>query len=717
MSDTKTATKKTKDAFPDYFNRDLSWIEFNRRVLSEALRTEKPLLERLKFLAIVSANFDEFYMIRVASIKRLFESGNSIMCPSGISPARQLQEVRRLIRGIVEKQYRCLLDEIIPKLEKEGIIFHRSGSFSDAQLSWLNRRFQDEIFPVLTPVRFIPGEPYTSYGNIRLHIAFLMEPRPGQPNTEAGERVAVVQIPTSVSRTVYIPEAGDKLGFTFLETIICQFADHLFPGYDVKEHLVFRVTRDADVGVDETRDDDFVEAMEQVINRREHGTVVRMSASRTSKRLLEMLKESLGLEDSEIFEIEQPLDPTGFFEIAGVKGYDHLKFEPWKSIEPLAFPEDESMFEALKRRDVLLNLPYEAFSPVVRFAAEAAVDPKVLAIKMTLYRTSGDSPIVEALELAAQNGKHVTVLVELKARFDEARNISWAERLARAGVIVVYGIAELKVHAKALLVVRKDEFGMKRYLHLSTGNYNDKTARMYSDVCLFTSRDDLCYEAGLFFNAITGYSAIPVLNKLVMAPNALKPRLLSMIDREVQKSSPESPGLIMLKMNSLADTDMIDALYKASASNVEVLLNIRGICMLVPGVSGRSEGIRVVSTIDRYLEHTRAFYFKNGGQEEVWCASADWMPRNLKGRVELMFPIEQDDLKRRVKEMIEAYFEDNTQSWVLSSDGSYHPLQFAEGEDPYQVQKRLYQKAQKLNKTPDLTDKKIFNVRKTPPKA
>lgn len=714
------ASAYVKDTYPRFFNRELSWIEFNRRVLNEALRPEKPLLERLKFLAIVSANFDEFFMVRVASIKRQHQNGNFVTCPSGMSPARQLQEIRRQVRSVVETQYRCLLSEIIPKMGEQGLIYHPVGSFSDNQLLYLQRFFQEEVFPLLTPVRFVQGESYTNFGNIRLHVAFLLQKLDGISSLVQDnhfEQVAIVQIPTSISRAVFIPEQGDKAGFTFLETVVCQYAGQLFPGFSIKEHMVFRITRDADLGVDETQDEDFVEAMEQIISHREHSTVVRLTISRTSPKLLNLFKESLHLEDSEIFEVEQPLDPTGFFEIAGLRPFDHLRYDANRPVDPIDFPDDESMFDAIRRRDILLSHPYESFTPVIRLVQEAATDPAVLALKMTLYRTSGDSPIVEALELAAQNGKQVTVLVEIKARFDEARNISWAERLSKAGVIIIYGIAQLKVHAKSLLIMRKESTGIKRYLHLSTGNYNDKTARLYSDIGLFTSRDDLCYEAGLFFNAITGYSAIPVLNKLVMAPNAMKPRLIKLIEREISKSSEETPGVIIAKMNSLVDVDIIEALYKASQSNVRIRLNIRGICMLVPGIQGRSENIRVTAIIDRYLEHTRALYLRNGGQDEVYLSSADWMPRNLEGRIELLFPVEQEDLKARVKAMLELYMLDNCQSYELQADGQYKAVSPGKGEEIIQAQDRFYKSACELNRNTQKTDKKVFNVRRIPPKT
>lgn len=701
-----------------FFNRELSWIEFNRRVMLEAFKEDKPLLERLKFLAIVSSNFDEFFMVRVASLKRQYQNGNYTTCPSGMSPGVQLTEIRRRVRHIMSQQMEHLLEVILPALAPQGIVYYGPGKLTDAHGQYLQRFFQTEVFPLLTPVRFDPGEAYINFSNLRLHIAFKLRRHTDDPALalDEPEKVAVVQVPSSINRLVYLPEAKDILGFTFLEHVIVQYAASLFPGYDILEHMVFRLIRDADFAVDETREEDFVEAMERVLHNRDRSSVVRMTASPTSKSLLATLQTALKLEDSEVFQIPQPLDPSVFMEIAFARGFEHLRVDAWKPVENIAFAEEGSFWDAIKQRDIMLAMPYESFAPVVRMVQVAAEDPAVLAIKMTLYRTSGDSPMVQALEKAARNGKHVTVMVEIKARFDEQRNIAWAERLSEAGVIVVYGIVGLKVHAKALMVVRKEEQGIKRYLHLSTGNYNDRTARVYADLCLFTCRDDYAYEAGLFFNAITGYSAIPVLNKLIMAPNALKPRLLQMIEREIQKSNPDNPGCIMVKMNALVDVDMIEALYAANKAQVQISLNIRGICMLVPGVQGLSENIKVVSVIDRNLEHTRAVYFGNGGQSELYLSSADWMPRNLEGRVELMFPIEDPVIKDEIKAGLDLYFVDNCQSYDLGPDGTWTKRSPEPGQAPFAAQERMYRWASKRNSNKLQAKQKEFTVRRKPPK-
>jgi len=705
---------------PLYFNRELSWIEFNRRVLEQAKDRELPLLARLKFIAIVSSNFDEFFMVRVASVKRQFKNGNYVGCPSGMSPLEQLKEIRLRIKQIVKEQYEVLLGEILPELANQGIVYYQPENYSELHKLYSQQYFRDELFPLLTPVRLEPGEAYINFSNLRLHVAFRMKKVSDGNVAEANdekERIAIVQVPSSLNRILYLPEEGNVLGFTFLEQIIIEHAEVLFPGYSIIDHLVFRLTRDADFSIDETNDEGFVEAMEQVLHHRNRSTVVRLNVSNTSGFLRKSLQTLLRLEDSEVFEVKSPLDPGGFMEIAFLRGFDHLREEAWKPVDSIAFPDDKPVCEVIREGDKLLCLPYESFQPVIRMVQEAAVDPQTLAIKMTLYRTGGDSPIVQALETAARNGKHVTVLVEIKARFDEQQNIEWAEKLSEAGVIVIFGIVGLKVHAKALLIIRREEKGIKRYLHLSTGNYNDKTAKIYSDICLFTCRDDLSYDAGLFFNAITGYSVIPVLAKLSMAPNSLKPRLLHLIEREAERSFPGEPGVIIAKLNSLVDVDVIEALYKASQRGVHITLNIRGVCMLVPGVTGVSENIRVFSIVDRFLEHTRVFYFRNGRQDEVYLSSADWMPRNLEGRVELMFPVEDAVLKETIKEMLDTYGKDSSKAMDLQSDGTYLKVELGKKMRGFNAQEVLYRSIERKNVRSKLENKMEFEVRRRPPKT
>ncbi|HKJ85301.1 MAG TPA: polyphosphate kinase 1 [Spirochaetia bacterium] len=708
---------------PRYVNRELSWLEFNARVLHQALRTDVPLLERLKFLCIVTSNFDEFFMVRVASVKRQIKNGDFAQCPSGIAPSTLLDQIITRTRELVEQKYRCLIDDVLPGLAAAGLVLRRPDEYASAQASFITKLFQEEIFPVLTPVRATEGQEVPYVTNLRLHAAFIVEPqRDANLISEDGEQatgkfLAIVQIPSSLDRIIFLPDEAGRVSFTLLEDVIVQHAAALFPGYRVVSHCIFRVTRDADMGVDEERDEDFVEAMEQVLAYREFSEPVRLSVSRGAGELRKILARVIGIDESEVFDKGEPLDTGALMGLTSLPGLDDLKYPRWPHYESPDVDPDESIWDSIRKRDILFHHPYESFDPVIRLLQEAASDSSVLAIKMTLYRTSGDSPVVRALEKAAEAGKQVTVLVEIKARFDEERNISWAERLERAGVIVIFGIARLKVHGKALLIVRREQHGVRRYVHLGTGNYNDKTARLYTDFGLLTASPDIAYEAGLFFNAITGYSAIPALNKLVMAPVGLKTRLLQLIDRETRRSSSDMPGRIDAKLNSLADPDVIEALYRASQAGVRVRLTIRGICMLVPGVNGLSENITVVSIVDRYLEHARVIYVHNGGAPELYASSADWMPRNLERRVELMFPIEDADARARVVAMLQLSFADTTNAHRMQPDGSYLPPSDTRTSKAIRSQEALQTIARERTRSTDVTNQKVFEVRRKAPRG
>jgi polyphosphate kinase len=565
-----------------------------------------------------------------------------------------------------------------------------------------------EILPLLTPLRIDEEGPLPAIESFRIHAAFLLE-KEGAPEEE---KISIVRIPSVLDRIIWLP--SKKKGGTcwaLLEDLVTTWAYALYPGCTIKESFLFKINKDADFSVDEKRDEDFIEAMEEVLEGRERSKAVRMVYSPGSARIRAYLLERLGLEEKDLYEVDGPLNLGSLYDLVLVRGFDHLREKPWKIHASPAFPEDESLWDRISQADVVLHFPYQSFDPVVRFFLEAASDPQVVAIKTALYRTSGNSPIVKALEQASLAGKHVTAVVELKARFDEERNISWANRLEKAGVIVVYGLAHLKVHSKVSVVMRRENGRIKRYTHLSTGNYNEKTARFYEDICLFTAQEEIAYDAGLLFNMLTGYSAAQNMRKLVIAPIALKRRLLDLIDREIRRSSPEAPGRIMAKMNALADTEIINALYRASAAGVKVLLNVRGICTLVPGVPGLSENIRVVSVVDHYLEHSRIYYFANTGEEDLYLASADWMPRNLERRVELMFPVLQEDCKRLVYGILNDYFRDNSQAWLLDSQGAWSRLRPAAGETPFRVQTGLLARAS----APAGTARTEFTVRRSPP--
>ena len=724
-----------------YINRELSWIEFNARVLSEAENPEVPLLERLKFLSIVSSNFDEFFMVRVASVKRQHRLQQTGTCPTGMSPGEQMEAIQKRVAELTEAKYRVLLDEIFPALAERGLLRVRREDWDSEQQAFVRRFFREQVFPVLTPVRVATADALQSIGNLRLHAAFLLERGADgdaavgladSASAEAedtafqaaigdGRILALVQVPPSLDRLVYLPvEHPDRVAFTFLEQVILSEAYQLFNGFNVVEQCLFRVTRDADFGVDEERDEDFMEAMEQVLETRDRSDVVRLNINRGSRRLRDLLTTGLGLKPGEVFESADPLELRNLMDVVAVDGYNDLR-DPHRS--PMQSPwvdEDEPIWDSIRRRDILLHHPYESFDPVIRMVQEAAEDPETLAIKMTLYRTSGNSPVIRALEQAAENGKQVSVMVELKARFDEERNIGWAQRLQRAGVVVVYGIARLKVHAKALMVIRRERDGIRRYVHLGTGNYNDKTAKLYTDLSLLTCNELIAFDVGRVFNAITGYSVIPGLNLLSMAPVGLKRRLLELIQREATRAAGGASGLIIAKLNSLADPEVIEALYEASRAGVEIRLNIRGICMLVPGVSGTSETIRVVSVIDRYLEHSRAFYFENGGNPEVYLSSADWMPRNLDKRVELMAPIENPDIRRRIRRILDLFFVDNTKAHVLQPDGSW-VRQTPEGAgdtapEPMRAQEAAYRRIRDRLSDDEPENRQEFKVRRQPPR-
>jgi polyphosphate kinase len=718
-----------------YFNRELSWIEFNARVLEEALQDSVPLLERLRFLTIVSSNFDEFFMVRVAGLKAQAASNPDWKDSSGLTVREQLDRISARVHELVRVQYACLMNDVLPGLAKEGIFYVGPKSYTQGHIQYLDGFFMANVFPLLTPLRSAEDGGLPSIGNLRLHAAFLLRNDIAVPNgplasflettgvlpevresfSDSGARkpFAIVQIPASLPRVVWLPSEGEERHFTLLDDVVCTFAQRLFPGFSIEENMLFKVARDADFAVDEDRDDDYIAAMQEVLVSRLSSVPVRLICTGESPTILASLREGMGLTDADIYTVPGMIDISTLVELANIDGFDKLKNPSWKNYWPVDLPADVPLWDELKRTDVLLHVPYNSYDPVLRFVNDAADDPSVLAIKMTLYRTSGDSPIVRALERAARAGKHVTVFVEIKARFDEERNISWAHRLEDVGVIVVYGIALLKVHAKILLVVRREDEGVRRYVHLSTGNYNDKTARFYVDMSLFTSNQDIANDATLFFNMISGYSAIMATKRLVMAPIDLKPKLIALIDREIERSTPERPGLIMAKMNSLADTEMIDALYRASRSGVRVMLNVRGICMLVPGVPGMSENITVVSVIDRYLEHTRIFWFANSGADELYLASADWMSRNLDRRVELMFPVLQDDIRKTVLDILRLYFADNVKARYLQPDGSWILRKPAKGETPIRIQEVLHEAEKKKRELFEQEPQREFVVRRT----
>lgn len=700
-----------------FFNRELSWIEFNGRVLHQALRKELPLLERLQFLSIITSNFDEFFQVRVASVKRMQFSDPDKSDVSGLKPKMVLKQISARSHQIIRTQHDCLKNDVLPAMAKKGICYVKPEDFSAAQSDFALNFFLNEVLPLLTPLR-TDTEVFPHIGNLTENVAFLLKPISGIRNaneilkgSDDLPRISFVQIPSGIPQIVWLPSENGRKQFALTEEIIEQYGTHLFPGFAVEETLLFKIARDADFAVDEDSGRNFVDAMEEVLVQRQSSFPVMMACNQTSETITKFLMEKMELCEDDVYRIDGILNPGALMELRDIDD-GTMSFPEWQNFYSVNLPRDEYYWDTLKQHDVLLHVPYESYDPVVKFISDAADDPKVLAIKMTLYRTGKDSPIVAALERAARNGKQVVVLVELKARFDEERNIAWANQLENAGVTVIYGLVNLKVHAKIIMVMRRESETIRRYAHLATGNYNPRTAKIYSDLSLFTSNNEIVNDATLFFNLVTGYSTLQSMKQLGMAPVTLKSKILSMIQREIERSDPEHPGLIMAKMNALTHEEVIEALYKASQAGVKVLLNVRGVCMLVPGVKGLSENIKVVSIVDRYLEHSRIFYFQNGGDDEIYLSSADWMPRNLDRRIELMFPILDEKVFEEVKEILDVYFEDNENALELSENGTWSEIPVKNDEPLLRAQEVLYKKYKRRSESSVKTPKIEFEVRR-----
>ena len=660
-------SKREAEAPSHFINRELSWLEFNDRVLREGLSRDLPLLERLKFLAIVSSNLDEAFMIRVAGLMQQRAAGVRQRDPSGMTPSQQLAAFNQRAHRMVEEQA-VGIREALAELATQGLRVVERADWTDAHREFLRSWFSKELLPVLTPLAVQELDPCPLLPGLQLHVAAVL----GRGSAEdSSERIVVVPVPGSFARFVDL-HAEDALCLTRLEDVIAAHVDVLFPGREVLATAVFRVTRDADVAIQDDDAGDLLQAIEEaVLDRRRRGPVRLSINAGADSRIKTWLTTWLDMRPEEVYEVDGMLDAKALMEIANRPEYENLKIPDWPPRRPRDLIGKDDLWLAIQEDDVMLFHPYESFDPVVQLLELAADDPYVLSIKQTLYRTSGDSPIVRALQRAGENGKEVTVLVELKARFDEERNITWARRLEDAGCHVIYGVAGFKTHAKALLIVRREPRGIRRYVHLATGNYNDKTARLYSDIGLMTCNRDIATDVSSFFNLLTGCSEVVGWSKLAVAPVGLRQRLIELIQREAQVSTPDAPGLIMAKMNSLEDREMCEALYAASKAGVKIMLNIRGICCLRPGVKGLSENIEVYSVVDRYLEHARVFYFRNGGHEELYLSSADWMRRNLSRRLEILFPVLSPRLGRRLIDTLKTYFADNVKAHQLQPDGTY----------------------------------------------
>ncbi|WP_051188087.1 RNA degradosome polyphosphate kinase [Brevibacillus thermoruber] len=674
-----------------YINRELSWVAFNERVLEEAARPENPLFERLKFIAIASSNFDEFFMVRVAGLKDQVKAGFAKPDnKSGMTPREQLEAIWERTQVVMNKLFAVLKHEILPELERVGIRFLKTAQLQDEQRAFVHDFFHHRLYPVLTPMAVDASHPFPMLLNKSLNLAVLLE---NAEEPEEGPLFAVVQVPAVVPRFLALPSPAGEAHFILLEDVIREHMDTLFQGYSILETSAFRITRNADLTIDEDETEDLLEAIQEELKKRKMGEPVRLAVDASMSDFLKRtLQDWLELEDSEVYRIDGPLDPSFFFKFYGLPGYDALRFEPYPPQPPRDLLGSADLFETIRQRDVLLHHPYESFDPVVEFVQRAADDPNVLAIKQTLYRVSGDSPIVNALLRAADNGKQVTVLVELKARFDEENNIVWAKRLEKAGCHVIYGIVGLKTHSKITLVVRAENGELRRYVHLSTGNYNDTTARIYTDLGMFTSREAFGEDASHFFNHLSGYSKPPAWKVITTAPAGLRERFLGLIEREIAHSQAGKPARIIAKMNALTDKEIIEALYKASCAGVKIDLIVRGICCLRPGIEGVSENIRVISIVGRFLEHSRIYCFHNGGEADVFLSSADWMTRSMIARVEILFPVLQEDLKERILHILDIMLRDDAKARVLQPDGQYRPVA-AQGPHPLNSQHYFWEEA------------------------
>ena len=671
---------------PEYFyNRELSWLKFNLRVLKEAMVKDTPLLERLKFIAISASNLDEFFMVRVASLWSNFDSGVEKRDASGMSVHEQLVAISQAAHEQVRTQTKSLI-ALMAEMDAVKLHFRRVKDLSELGKDWLEEYYREVVFPVLTPMAVDASRPFPFLANKTLNLAVELIKADGEHS------MGLIQVPSVLDRIVEVEPEG-KRTFVFLEDIIASHCHDLFKGCHILDMVSFRVTRDSDLDLEEDDSVDLMKEVEESLRKRKRGAAVRLEIFKTNNnRIKKFLEENLDVTEMEVYEINGPLDPTCFFKFIGMKGMWPWLYEPFVPQRPLELPYDSDLFAAIRENDILLHHPYESFEPVVKLVSDAADDPQVLAIKQTLYRVSGNSPIVAALARAAENGKQVTVLVELKARFDEENNILWARRLEKAGCHVIYGLVGLKTHAKIILIVRKEDNGIKRYLHLGTGNYNDSTAKLYTDLGLMTANDEFGSDASAFFNLLSGYSEPPVWNKLVMAPLGLREKIYALIDNEIAMVRAGREGHIIAKMNSLIDQPVIQKLYEASAAGVHIDLIVRGICGLRTGIEGISDNITVRSIVGRQLEHSRIFWFANGGEEQLYLSSADWMPRNLNDRVELFFPVETEEHIHRIKALLDLYLRDNVGAHMMQSNGTYRRVR--NKLEPVSAQSTLYEMAQ-----------------------
>ena len=652
----------------NYVNRELSWLEFNYRILGEARDKTTPLFERLKFLSITASNLDEFFMVRVASLKDMVHANYTKRDIAGMTAQEQLDAIDGKTHELVENQYRTYNRMLLPLLKQHGLrVVTEHEKLTKEEAVYVDRYFEESVYPVLTPMAVDSSRPFPLIHNKSLNIAALVRKKKGDGELE----FAMVCVPGGLPRVVELPCQEGK-SIIYLEEVIERNIDKLFLNYDIISCHPFRVMRNADLSIDEDEAEDLLKEIEQKLKKRQWGEVIRLDIEKKAdKRLLDILKKELHVGGHAIYEIDGPLDLTVLMKVFGLPGFDEFKTPPYTPQPVPALMNEDDIFANIRKGDILLTHPFETFEPVVNFIKKAARDPEVLAIKQTLYRVSGNSPIIAALAAAAENGKQVSVLVELKARFDEENNIIWAKKLEKAGCHVIYGLVGLKTHSKITLVVRREEDGIRRYVHLGTGNYNDATAKLYTDVGMLTCAERIGEDATAVFNMLSGYSEPLFWNKLALAPLWLKDKFLHLIEREKNYALEGKNAHIIAKMNSLCDKDIIRALYEASAAGVKIELIVRGICCLKVGIPGVSENISVRSIVGNFLEHSRIFYFANDDHYEIYCGSADWMPRNLERRVEILFPVDRPELKEELLHILNSQLKDNVKASILQPDGSY----------------------------------------------
>ncbi len=696
MAEKKEIVEKDGLKNPAYYtNRELSWLLFNRRVLSEAKDKQNPLFERLKFLSITASNLDEFFMIRVASLKDMVNAGYKKTDIAGYTPKQQLALLEEETHELVKEQYSVYKRALVPQLKANGLrIIEHHEELTKKEGEYIDRYFADHIYPVLTPMAVDSSRPFPLIRNKSLNIGALLQKKGEKEELE----FATVQVPSVLSRIVLLPSENESTSVILLEEVIERNIRQLFLNYDIVCAHPFRIMRNADLTIEEDEAEDLLKEIEKQLKTRQWGQAIRLEVEEDmDERLLAIIGRELAISTEEIYNINGPLDLTFLMKMYGMEGFDGLKREEYTPQNHPLLPPDADIFEQIKKGDILLHHPYQSFTPIVNFIKTAAKDPDVLAIKQTLYRVSGNSPIIAALAQAADNGKQVSVLVELKARFDEEHNIVWAKKLEKAGCHVIYGLVGLKTHSKITLVVRREEDGIRRYVHLGTGNYNDATAKIYTDTGLLTCNEEIGEDATAVFNMLSGYSEPLTWNKLALAPLWLKQRFLYLIRRETEFARSGSKGHIIAKVNSLCDRDVIEALYEASCAGVKIELIVRGICCLKVGIPGVSENIQVRSIVGNFLEHARIFFFENGGRTEIYMGSADWMPRNLERRVEILFPIEDEELKAQALHILESQLKDNVKAHICKSDGSYVRAEHR-GREAYSCQDAFCKEAKETAK-------------------